>query len=195
MLTGLSVRARRTSQHTYSRQLGRLGPLWKNRTASPSYKSCSIGWICLHTSGLFASIREKDYIFYWWLWRIVDYKRGRASAAKEQPHREVGTQSHGPRLREVAGLPSPSRRVRALLGRLPRRLRLFAMRAMRIETRPAALTPMSSRARARARRRTPRGGWPRSRYHATRQPRAGLGPALGRAPGMREASSHPRCLL
>jgi hypothetical protein len=47
---------------------------------------------------IFASIREKDYVFYWWLWRIVDYKRGRASAAKEQPHREVGTQSHGPRL-------------------------------------------------------------------------------------------------
>ena len=58
------------------------------------------------------------------IWRmgcIVDHKRGRQSAAKEQPHREVGTQSHGPRLREVAGLPSPSRRVRALLGRLPRR--------------------------------------------------------------------------
>jgi hypothetical protein len=47
---------------------------------------------------IFASIREKDYVSFWWLWGIVDYKRGRASAAKEQPHREVGTQSHGPRL-------------------------------------------------------------------------------------------------
>ena len=29
---------------------------------------------------------------------IVDCKRGRASTAKRQPHREVGTQSYGPQL-------------------------------------------------------------------------------------------------
>src|SRR5215218_2259597 len=96
------------------------------------------------------SVKSTLYLV-WRMGRIVDHKRGRASAAKEQPHREVGSQSHGPRLREVAGLPSLSRRVRALLlGPLPRRLRLFAMRAVRIETMriespPAALAPMSLR--------------------------------------------------
>src|SRR5215218_2178928 len=60
------------------------------------------------------SVKSTLYLI-WWIGRIVDHKRGRASAAKEQPHREVGTQSHGPRLREVAGLPSLSRRVRAIL--------------------------------------------------------------------------------
>jgi hypothetical protein len=54
--------------------------------------------VSLLMEAIFASIREKDYVFYWWLWCIIDYKRGRASAAKKQPHREVGTQSHGPRL-------------------------------------------------------------------------------------------------
>ena len=39
-----------------------------------------------------------EAVFYRWLKRIVDCKRGRASAAKRQPRREVGTQNYGPQL-------------------------------------------------------------------------------------------------
>jgi len=81
----------------------------------PALNTAALDAICLHTSGHLAFIRERATYLIGGLGRIVDHKRGRASTAKEQPHREVGTQSHGPRLREVAGLPSLSRRVRALL--------------------------------------------------------------------------------
>ena len=78
---------------------------WLNKTHSgrieppaPAINPVALDGSAYTLQAIFASIREKDYVFYWWLWPIVDYKRGRASAAKEQPHREVGTQSHGPRL-------------------------------------------------------------------------------------------------
>ena len=65
---------------------------------APTIKTVALDGSAYTLQAIFASIREKDYGFYLWLWRIVDYERGRATAAKEQPHREVGTQSHGPRL-------------------------------------------------------------------------------------------------
>jgi hypothetical protein len=61
--------------------------------------------ICLHTSGHLASVRERATYLIGGLGRIVDLKRGRQSAAKEQPHREVGTQSRGPRLSRWPGYP------------------------------------------------------------------------------------------
>src|SRR5215218_9689881 len=74
---------------------------WLNKAHSgrieppaPAINTLALDGSAYTLQAIFASIREKDYVFYWWLWRIVDYKRGRASAAKEQPHREVGTQSH-----------------------------------------------------------------------------------------------------
>ena len=65
--------------------------------------------------------------------RIVDYKRGRQSAAKEQPHREVGTQSLRTSGMRWPGYPR-YRDVSALFSVVYSAL-LFAMQqAMTIET-------------------------------------------------------------
>jgi hypothetical protein len=65
---------------------------------APAIITVALDELCLHTSDLLASILKRTMYLIGGFGRIVDYKRGRASAAKEQPHREVGTQSHGPRL-------------------------------------------------------------------------------------------------
>src|SRR5215218_6802914 len=66
--------------------------------AAPAINTVGLDEFCLHTSGHLASILKRTMYLIGGFGRIVGYKRGRASATKEQPHREVGTQSHGPRL-------------------------------------------------------------------------------------------------
>jgi hypothetical protein len=101
---------------------------------APAINTIALDELCLNTSGHLASFLKTTIYLIGDFGRIVAYERGRQSAAKEQPHREVGTQSLRTSVMRWPGYPR-YRDVSALFSVVYSAV-LFAMQAMRIETQP-----------------------------------------------------------